>query len=394
MNVHIDSPALPDEAEFERMRAELLGRIDTESLAAAQHVPSRARRRVRDPHRRGGWRRAGWSTGGAVLILGVAGVLVATNVVGVPGSRHGTSSAAAAVLNSAADVAAHESDPVLAPGQYLKIETRAMSLGGSGAPGTTSMETAYQSGETDIQYVPADRSKTWIWVEGVSTVEKTFGPASAAAAKANESPRTTDTWIPGPGGRYYGSPMPADDADLATLPTDPKQLLKYIYLHTRGQGNSRDGEAFVWIGDRLTSGTVPASIRAVLFRTAAMIPGVVVSEQTANLDGRTGVAVGYTDTTSHTRQDLIVDPATGAFIGERDVSTTSDSGFPAGTVTDSTAVTTSVVDSAPHATADGGFDSTGCTATMWDATVNGVPMNTGVDPGNGAQAATYECPSN
>ena len=383
MTPHSDSPALPDEAEFDRMRAEILARIDTESLEAGAPIPSRRRRRARGARRRAAWRRAGWSTGGAVLILGVAGVLVATNVIGLPGSRGGASPAAAAVLNSAADVAVHESDPIVAPGQYLKIETTAVST--EGMP-------AYQTQETDEQYIPADRSKTWIWVQGATTVYKTFGPASAAAAKAKIDPNATASWIPGVGGRYYGSPIPADDTDVTSLPTDPTQLLNYIYDHTRGQGDSRNGEAFVWIADRLTSGTVPASIRATMFRTAGMIPGVVVTDQTANLDGRTGVAVGYTDTTDHNRQDLIVDPATGAFIGERDVWVNPESGFPAGTVWDSTAVTTAVVDSAPHAAADGGFDSTGCTADFW--TVNGTALNTGVNPGKNGQPAAYECPSN
>ncbi|MFC4241796.1 CU044_5270 family protein [Gryllotalpicola reticulitermitis] len=385
MTPHIDSPVLPDEAEFDRMRAEILARIDTESLEAGAHVPSRKRRRARVPRRRVGWRRAGWSAGGAVLILSVAGVLVATNVIGLPGSRVGASPAAAAVLNSAADVAVHESDPVVAPGQYLKIETTAVST--EGTP-------SYQTQETDVQYIPADRSKTWIWVQGATTVYKTFGPASAAAAKAKTDPDAAASWIPGVGGRYYGSPIPADDADMAPLPADPTQLLNYIYDHTRGQGDSRNGEAFVWIADRLTSGTVPASIRATMFRTAAMIPGVVVTDQTANLDGRTGVAVGYTDTTDDNRQDLIVDPSTGAFIGERDVRVAATSNLPGGSVWESTAVTTSVVDSAPHATADGGFNSTGCTANFWTETINGTVLNTGINPGSNGQPAAYECPNN
>lgn len=385
MTIRIDSPALPDEGEFDRMRAEILDRIDSESPEVAAHVPSRRRRRVSDARHRISWRRAGWSTGGAVLILGVAGVLVATNVIGLPGLHEGASPAAASVLNSAADVASHESDPVVAPGQYLKIQTTAVSTEGS---------TPYQTKQTDEQYIPADRSKTWIWVQGATTVYKTFGPASAAAAKLRIDPNATASWIPGPGGRYYGGPQPGDVADLATLPTDPTQLLGYIYDHTRGQGDSRNGEAFVWIADRLTSGTVPASIRATMFRTVAMIPGVVVTDQTANLDGRMGVAVGYTDTVTSDRQDLIVDPNTGAFIGERDVRVTPKTGLPAGTVWDSTAVTTSVVDSAPHATADGGFDTAGCTANFWTVTIDGNVMNTGVNPGSGGQPAAYECPSN
>ncbi|MCL2516224.1 MAG: CU044_5270 family protein [Microbacteriaceae bacterium] len=350
MTIHIDSPALPDEAEFERLRVDILARIDAESLAAASaHVPSRKRPRSRG---RVGWRRAGWSAGGAALALAVAGVLVAVNVIGLPGSRVGASPAAAAVLYSAADVASHESDPSVALGQYLKI----------------------QMGDI-TQYIPADRSKTWIEVRP-NGVQTSSGLAT--------------WWLPGVGGDYFGTPSSENDAELVKLPTDPSRLLSYIYAQTRGAGHSRNGEAFVWIADRLSTGTVPASVRAVMFRTAALIPGVVISDHSATVGGRTGVAVSYTEQVTQTRQELVIDPATGAFIGERDVRVLPLIGTPTGTV-DSFAVTTTVVDTAPRATKDGGFDSTGCKPDMWSTSTPG--MQTSIDPGKNGKPVAYECPS-
>ncbi|HEY0249793.1 MAG TPA: hypothetical protein VGC45_16190 [Gryllotalpicola sp.] len=167
-----------------------------------------------------------------------------------------------------------------------------------------------------------------------------------------------------PGGDFYGSDA-ASDTTIASLPNDPTRLLNYIYLHALGQGNSRDGEALSWIADQLRTGAVPAVERAVMYRAAAMIPGAETAERQANLDGRPGVAIGYVETTAGYRQDLIIDPGTGAFIGEREVLLKPDGVFPAGTAQAWTAVRTTVADGAPRATPDGGFDAGGCTPTNY-----------------------------
>jgi hypothetical protein len=76
---------------------------------------------------------------------------------------------------------------------------------------------------------------------------------------------------------------------------------------------------------------------------------VQVIDQEATLDGRTGVALGRLDTVNGTRQEIIVDPDSGQVIGEREVVPNGDTayGIPAGGVIGWTAVTLSVVDSAP-----------------------------------------------
>ncbi len=43
-----------------------------------------------------------------------------------------------------------------------------------------------------------------------------------------------------------------------------------------------------------------------------------MTDEAANLDGRQGVALGMTDPSGQT-EEIIIDPATGAFIGEREV---------------------------------------------------------------------------
>ena len=77
-------------------------------------------------------------------------------------------------------------------------------------------------------------------------------------------------------------------------------------------------------------------LRAALYRTLALLPGITVTERTATLDGRTGTAFGIT--AAGTTQDIVIAPATGDFIGERTRTVEKMDGMPAGTVIDSTSV--------------------------------------------------------
>lgn len=54
---------------------------------------------------------------------------------------------------------------------------------------------------------------------------------------------------------------------------------------------------------------MPPDLRAALFRTAQLIPGVRVVDTATNLNGRSGVAVGRDEGHSF-RQDIIFDPRT------------------------------------------------------------------------------------
>ena len=134
-------------------------------------------------------------------------------------------------------------------------------------------------------------------------------------------------------------------ADIEAERFADENLLEQLNVAAAGQ--SRDGQALEWITSTLRRGTVPAEFRAALYKTAAEIPGVTITEEQATLNGKTGVAIGRLETASNTRRDLIIDPATGQFIGEREVILDESAGVPAGTVTASSAVTTTVVDAAP-----------------------------------------------
>lgn len=87
-------------------------------------------------------------------------------------------------------------------------------------------------------------------------------------------------------------------------------------IPTTSQAERYD-QAFLHIAQVLSSGIVPADLRAALYRVATRIPGVVISDSAANLDGRGGIAVGRVDSSGNIRQDIIFDSAGGHAIGER-----------------------------------------------------------------------------
>ena len=271
--------------------------------------------------------------------------LVATNVLGLAGWRGGADAAAAGALESAALASIRVSDPLVGPGQYLLIETTAIysATTSDGDGGFTS----FLDGYSDELYVPEDRGDDWVWMRYAREPVQTFGPASEAFAEEMAG-LEEDELLRAPAGTFYGGSPEEISGDYDALPRNPHQLLNAIYLKTLTQGQSRDGAALVWITDVLRSGTVPAEVRAALYQAAALIPGVTITEQQATLDGTTGIAIGRLETTTNIRQDLIIDPATGQFIGEREISLEASNGLPAGTASESTAVTTRVVDAAPE----------------------------------------------
>lgn len=298
-------------------------------------APAAAKQTTR--HR--GLKRAGWTTLGVVVAGGVAATLVLTNVVGLAGWRGGADPAAADSLGQAAAAAITTSDPVVGPGQFLKITTTAV-YSASGDYGT------YLESENGQMYIPADHDDDWVWVRDPSTVVQTFGPGSEKQAASDHTTSVPTELVRAPKGAFYnGRPM---DFGLDALPRDPQQLLNYIYRTTAGAGVSPDGEALVFIADTLRTGVVPADLRAALYRALAGIPGVEITDNQATLDGRTGVAFGR-DESNGIRQEIIIDPTTGEVIGERYVVLKDGvyPGVPAGSVGGSTSVSTSVVDSEP-----------------------------------------------
>lgn len=332
---YIESPVMPDEDEFERLRAEVLAQLDQPA-----HVPAPRTRRPRSvAKKRRGLKRAGWISGSTLVAFGIGAALVLTNVLGLAGWRGGADPAAAAALDDAAAATIQTSDPVVGPGQFLEVATK----GVYSVTGDVGTYLASQDGE---MYIPADHNANWVWVREPSMPVKTFGAGSAKQAAEDNTGVNTPEIVRAAQGAWYNGK--AADWGFSNLPRDPQQLLNYIYRVTVGQGQSADGEALVFIADTLRTGVVPADLRAALYKAAAGIPGVSITDNAATLDGQTGIAFGR-DEGNGMRQEIIIDPTNGLLIGEREVLLRDNvvPGIPAGVSIGWTAVTTTVVNSAP-----------------------------------------------
>ena len=326
-------------------RAALLAQIEESRRTAATSAA---------PRRRPVLRRIGYSAACTAVAATLVTGLIMSDMVGLAGWRGGADPAAAAVLREASALTITESDPVLSPGQYLRVDTTAV-YGGTVAVGPDNRQIGALTITQDQLYIPADLNDDWVWMRGLSKPYQSFGPESEAAMQSEWDQRLAKRGsadyqenVRAPGGAFYGGPGP-DLAMLDALPRDPYQLLNNIYRTNLGQGPSPDGSAFEWISRTLHTGGIPADLRGALYEAAAMIPGVTVTEGAATLNGRTGIAIGRNEPGSAWREDLIIEPKTGELIGERDVVVEYDgvSLFPAGTTEGWTSVTTTVVDEAP-----------------------------------------------
>ena len=344
---HRPEPQAPSADALASARAALMNAIEKERPGARTiHASPRKRSTSRSAK---AWR---WGMLGGVAAV-AAGTLVVTQVVIPYGTFGSVDPAVAAVLTQASDNAMRFSDPVLHPGQYLKVTTRERNVASGDYTDPTTGERAtrpidFMQGEDFTMYVPADRASTWVWVRqptGPLAPAGSTTPQEFAALTADPVGKPGETeYVTGPAGRFYGSMDTPLTENLAGLPQDPQGLLRHIYAATVGHGTNPRREAFVWMVDRLRLGTVDAQTRSLFFRTMALIPGSSVLDRSVTLDGQTGTAVQAPDAAGQGIWQIVFDPSTGQYIGEREVG---GEGFAPNEVTESSSVTVSVAQSAP-----------------------------------------------
>lgn len=312
-----------------RARAQLLRQIGEPAMVTTATTP------VQPPAARPRHSARRWLAAAAVVGVIAAGALVVQTL-----QPSGATAQAADVLSRSASAASAATDPAVGPEQYLYVETHSWysstSVLPDGAPLTYLLEQIWQ------EWIPADRDQEWqqtrtvtgnrIWIEG--------SDEQAAAAGLTLEEVGTEV-VRAPRGWYFegseqigGWQLPTPEF-MAGLPRDPEAL--YERLAADAPDNSHgDAEHLVYAADMLRSGQVPADLRAALYEALTRLPGLAVTDDAANLDGRLGIALGVTEPSGY-RQEIIVDPRSGAFIGERQVD-------PDGVVQGFTAVTYGVAD--------------------------------------------------
>lgn len=293
-------------------RAALLGRIAGDGGAGPTAHPRTERR----------WMpRLTWAAAGMAVAL--TGVLVVGNV-----TMNAESAYASEMLRTAASQTIQYADLVAGSDQYLRSRTHAR----WGVCDQTGCEPNDQI--LDV-YMPADPEAEWV-------LYRDWG--NLPGVLTGESIETTRAV----GGRFYGSESSWVSVDYADIPLDGAATYEWVDAQYIGGSASRDEDNFVRIADILRSGLVPAPQRAALLDALSRIPGVTATDDVANLDGMTGVAIGRNEMLrAGERQEVIIDPDTGLIIGERSVSGTTVFGWGPNEVMSLTAIETTVVDTAP-----------------------------------------------
>lgn len=270
----------------------------------------------------------------------VAAIAITAVVVG-PGVSQAE---AAEALRNVADVTITTSDPVVGPEQFLKVTTEAAYLAyESDADG---YYTAYLSPSVTEVFIPSDPEEQWVQRVTAEPATAFYGDASRAAAQRDWAETVRGGIVrvtrDAEGDFVHAAELGGDLTDIP-MPENPDQAL--AFLHERPYGDGTDIGALSYAAQLLREGTMNANERSTLYRALALLPGIRITDGNAVLDGRTGIAFSL-DADVNT-PEIIVDPDTGLFIGERSLTVAATGAIPAGTEEEYTAVTTTVVNEAP-----------------------------------------------
>ncbi|RJQ78454.1 hypothetical protein D5S17_12945 [Pseudonocardiaceae bacterium YIM PH 21723] len=343
-------PRLLSEAELDRALADLhAGRSTGEDGLPELRARLMAQIKGEDPMAKK-TKRYWFAAAAAVAVLVTGALLAQTSSIG--GSKP-VASAAAAVLNGAANITTGANDEPIKPGQFRYTKTHAWWM----ASGDFSKGDPYAFRAENLlqQWVPTTESDDWLWRRAVTgNREWVIGTEEKGQAAGILK---TPGWPTGEWKEPYGDwwateknrpakpqeprwawPTPAFQD---SLPKDPQAMFDRLRKDTAGKGRTPDAEMLVYAKDALITGLVRADVRATLYRALAMVPGLTVTEGVVTLDGRSGTALGISD--GDQRQEIVIDPKTGAFIGDRSVAE-SGTYVPKGTVTTTTSVESAVVD--------------------------------------------------
>lgn len=249
---------------------------------------------------------ARWVTVAAAAVLALALVLVP----GLGLFRGGATAEAVGLLDKAIIAA---TDPPTRPDQYWKITTNSITSAilGEGMWGEDTTISALRHAQR-ITFVAVDGSRpTWYVDRTGPYVRQVSGPATKLPAADWD---TTETWT------TNLSERESNYIDILGLPPNPTALRAELYRIGKGRGASDDEEAISLISEILQRGYAPAALRKALFETMKTVPGVAVVDRNVTLDGRIGIALGRPEPARDgERHELIFDPGTGEFIGERQV---------------------------------------------------------------------------
>lgn len=280
----------------------------------------------------------------AAGLVAVAAGVAAGFVLGFQGGSSTPASATAALLE-AAQSAAHRPQPFPTNSQfwYLRSQTTVWAPILAGLP----FHCCTPEQAKRLRAVPKARvtSETQSWIspdraglEKIRVVSVHF-PSAAARRRWErlgrpsflpmEFPTPTVKLAPVGKGIYLLGNLELTRDQLLAAPTDPHKLYRRLYA----AGNGTTAEVFVEIEDTLRAYPSTARLRAALYRTLALVPGIRLIGSVRDSVGRRGTAVAIVQ--HGLENELIFNTATSDMLEERSIIVSKHLGIP-GTITEST----------------------------------------------------------
>lgn len=303
-------------------------RLDERVLAAARAeivAAAAAEGGGMAPQRRR-WR---WIAAAAAVVVVVVGLLLAQTIPFA--GNEAPASAAAEELNTVADKITGGDAP-LQPGQFRYTARQGARV--SGVTGTSGRHYTWKVPTLLEVWMPANQADEWLsrsspngtreWLEGTEVearadgvdLDRPVGPGGEMRARCGDftaamerPPRAPCTGF----SPWRGGLTPEF---LAGLPRDPQTLYDVIRRDIPNRGSDPDMAVLIWTTHVMGSPLTTADLRAALYRALGHIEGLEITERTTTLDGQIGEAFGLTRGT--TRMEIVIDPATGRFIGQRE----------------------------------------------------------------------------
>jgi hypothetical protein len=296
-------------------------------------------------------RRGWWYAAGAAL---VAAVTAAAVVVPTLGEQPPQVAEASVLLDRAA---AAEAEAAPAPGQWWRMTSTLVGLGVANGE-QTSPQRVYRLTQTVVRYLPVAPGRPGYLVAGdrryLTQVSGPAGPLpSTEPGEVNlipvEEADPDDPW---------SAPTPEW---VAALPRDPAALRSVLASYGPGRSGGDAATALGHAARLLELPSAPTDLRRAALRALASYGDELSLDGDVTLGGRTGVALGVTETSvddpgARTVQpengaftELVIDRASAQVLGYR-TTTVGDVGLgvPDGTVMLEIALTRDVVDAVPR----------------------------------------------
>ncbi|MFE7837644.1 CU044_5270 family protein [Streptomyces sp. NPDC057474] len=285
---------------------------DDRATVPAAPTPAAARPRPRLP------RPALWLPAAALTLAGALTIGLVTTTDSGYGRRQSDGESAVVLLDRIADVAARTEVEPVRDDQLVYVKSL----------------TAGAEAVEDGPYKPGELHQREVWVS------QEPGPVEQLALHYEDGDYSPlrELLPPGSPGVSAGIDRPTYKW-LASLPTDPDELLAELYRLTRTwEGQEQAQAVFDKIGELLGETVMPPKTTAALYEAAAKIPGVTRIDDAVDPAGRHGVGIRRVDERASWATEWVFDRDTLTYLGERSYLTADGAMGAKGTILGETAV--------------------------------------------------------